>query len=46
MSLLVGFQHKKGKGGEGGADIHPKKDFCCGDGFFWPKKFAEKVRES
>ena len=46
MSLLVGFQHKKGKGGDGGAGIHPKKDFCCGDGYFGQKEFAEKVRKS
>ena len=46
MSLLVGFQHKKEKGGEGGAGIHPKRDFCCGDGYFSQKKFAEKVRKS
>ena len=26
--------------------IHPKKDFCCGDGHFGQKKFAEKVRKS
>ena len=26
--------------------IHPKKDFCCGDGYFGQKKFAEKVRKS
>ena len=46
MSLLVGFQHKKEKGGEGGAGIHPKRDFCCGDGYFSQKKIAEKVRKS
>ena len=46
MSLLVGFQHKKEKGGEGGAGIHPKRDFCCGDGYFSKKKIAEKVRKS
>ena len=27
---------------EHGFDIHPKKDFCCGDGHFGQKKFAEK----
>ena len=31
---------------KGGAGIHPKKDFCCGDGYFGQKKFAEKVRKS
>ena len=42
MSLLVGFQHKKEKGGEGGAGIHPKRDFCCGDGYFSQKKNLRK----
>ena len=42
MSLLVGFQHKKEKGGEGGAGIHPKRDFCCGDGYFSKKNLRKK----
>ena len=46
MSFLVGFQHKKGKGGEGGgAGIHPKRTFVA-EMAILAKKFAEKVRES
>ena len=30
----------------GAADIHEKKDFCGGDGYFGQKNLAEKVRKS
>ena len=46
MSLLVGFQHKKEEGGEGGQAYIQKGTFVAEMAILAKKKFAEKVRKS
>ena len=47
MSLLVGFQHQKEKGGEGGGQAYIQKGtFVAEMAILAQKRFAEKVCKS